>query len=59
MLAGWVWRDDRLDPVLCEPIAQALCIVGAISEQSARQADGRQEFPGTGEVVAIAGRNQE
>jgi hypothetical protein len=45
--------------VLCEPIAQALCIVGAISEQSARQADGRQEFPGTGEVVAIAGRNQE
>jgi hypothetical protein len=51
MLAGWVWRDDRLDPALCERIAQARCIMGAIGEQPAGQAQARQEFSGAGEIV--------
>jgi len=59
MLAGRVWRNDRFDAAFCQPIAQALCIVGAIGQQSAGQADRRQEFAGGGEIMAVAGRDQE
>ena len=59
MLAGRIWRNDRLDPAFCEPIAQAACIISAIGQQSAGQADRGQELAGTGEIVAIAGRDQE
>jgi len=59
MLASWVWRDDRLDPAFCEPIAQARGIIGAIGEEPAGQANCCQELSGAGEIVAVAGCNQE
>ena len=59
MLAGWIWRDDRLDPAFCEPIAQAACIVSSIGQQSAGQAGRSQEFAGAGEIMAVAGCDQE
>ena len=59
MLAGRIWRDDGLDPALCEPIAQAACIISAISQQSAGQAGCGQELAGTGEIMAVTGRDQE
>jgi len=58
MLAGRIWRDDGLDPAFCEPIAQAACIISAIGEQSAGQAGRGQEFAGTNEIMAVAGRDQ-
>jgi len=59
MLAGWVRRDDRLDPTLCQPVAQTLCVVSAISQQATRQANGGQKLLGTCEIVAVSGRDQE
>src|SRR5581483_9546534 len=46
MLAGRIWRDDGFDAAFCQPIAQAPCVISAISQQAAGQADCRQEFIG-------------
>jgi len=59
MLASRVWRDDSPDAAFCQPIAQAPCVISAVGEQSTRQADRRQEFAGSGEIMAVAGRDQE
>jgi len=58
MLAGWIWWDHRLDAALCEPIAQASCVVSSVGQQSARQAGRSQELSGTGEIVSVAGRDE-
>ena len=58
MLAGWIWRDHRLDAALCEPIAQASCIVSSVGQQSARQAGCSQELSGAGEIVSVAGGDE-
>lgn len=59
MLASWVWWDHCLNAALCEPITQTSCIVSAIGQQSARQAGGGQELSGAGQIVSVAGRNEE
>jgi len=59
MLAGGIWRDDSLDAAFCQPIAKAPCVISAISQQAAGQADRRQELIGSSEIVAIAGCDQE
>ena len=55
MLAGRIWRDDSFDAAFCEPIAQAACVISAISQQAAGQADCRQEFIGNSQIMAVAG----
>lgn len=55
MLARWIWRDHRLDAALCEPIAQACCIVSSVGQQLARQAGCSQELSGAGQIVSVAG----
>jgi len=59
MLAGRIWRDDSFDAAFCEPIAQAACVISAISQQAAGQADCRQEFIGNSQIMAVAGGDQE
>jgi len=59
MLAGRIWRDDSFDAAFCQPIAQASCVISAISQQAAGQADRRQEFIGHSQIMAVARGNQE
>ena len=59
MLAGWVWRDDGLDAAFCQPIAQAGRVVGSIGEQPAGRRTVAKRSRAAGEVVAVAGRDQE
>jgi len=59
MFAGRIWWDDSLDPAFCQPIAQAACVISAIGQQAAGQADRRQEFIGSSQIMAVAGGDQE
>lgn len=59
MLASRIWRDDSFDAAFCQPIAQAPCVVSAIGQQAAGQADRRQEFVGGSQIMAVAGGDQE
>jgi hypothetical protein len=58
MLARWIWRDHCLDAALCQPIAQACCVVSSVGEQSAGQAGLSQELSGASQIVSVAGRNE-
>jgi len=58
MLAGWIWWDHCLNAVLCEPIAQACCIVSPVGQQPARQAGGSQKLSGASQIVSVAGRDE-
>jgi hypothetical protein len=59
MLAGWIWWDDRLNAALREPVTQASCVIGPICQEAAGQPSRRQELAGAGEIVCVAGRDQE
>jgi hypothetical protein len=59
VLAGWIGRDDGFDAVPCQPVAQAVGVIGSISKQTARRCDGWQKFACGGEVMTVAGCDQE
>jgi hypothetical protein len=58
MLARWIWWDHCLDAALCQPNAQACCVVSSVGEQFAGQAGLSQELSGAGQIVSVAGRNE-
>ena len=59
MLAGWIWRDDRSDPSLREFLAQAVGVIGPVSENSLGAMAHGKQATGSGEVVDVAGRDQQ
>lgn len=59
MLASWIGRDDGLDAALCQPIAQAVGVVGSIGQQPARRRNDWQQVACGRQIVANARRNQE
>lgn len=56
MLAGRVWRDDRLCAPLGEPVTQALGIVGSISDEARRTGHDGEQGTSAVEVMGVAGR---
>ena len=59
MLAGWIWRDDRLDLSLCEFLAQAVGVVGPVGENTLGSMAHCEQAPRPDEVVDVAGRDQQ
>ena len=59
MLSSRIWRDDSFDATFCQPIAQAPCVISAISQKAAGQKDCRQELIGSSEIMAVTGGDQE
>ena len=54
MLAGRVWRDDRLRTAFGKPVAQALGVVGSVGEEAQRTRHDGQQSSSAIEVVGIA-----
>lgn len=54
MLAGRVWRDDRLRTAFGEPVTQAPGVVGSVGDEAQRARHDGQQSPGAVEVVGIA-----
>jgi len=59
MLAGRVWRDDRLYPSLREFLAQAVGIIGPVGENSLGPMAHCEQARHRDQVVDIAGRDQQ
>jgi len=59
VLAGWIGRDDGLGSACGEPVAQALCVIGAVGQQLVAGAADGKECLGASEVMCVAGRQRE
>jgi len=59
MLTGRIWRDDRFDPSLREFLAQAVGIIGPVSENPLGPMAHGEQATCSGEVVDVAGRDQQ
>ena len=49
-------RDDGLDVSLCQPVAQAVCVIGFVGEQAPGRSDRTEQRDGNGDVSDIARR---
>src|SRR5580698_9415565 len=59
MLAGWIGRDDSLDPALGELFAQALGVIGSVGQQAARMLNHADQGSRADKIVGVAGRDHE
>jgi hypothetical protein len=59
MFAGWVGRDHRLDAPLCQPIPQAVGVIGSVGQETPRRWNGWQQIACGRQVVTVAGGDQE
>jgi hypothetical protein len=59
MLAGRIWRDDRFDPPLGEFLAQAVGVIGPVGENTLGSMAHCEETARHGEVMDVAGRDQQ
>ena len=59
MFAGWIGRDDGGYAALCQPIPQAIGVIGSVGQQTAGQWDCRQKIACGEQVVAVTRCDQE
>ena len=59
MLAGWIWRDHRLDTALGEFVAQAPGVVSSVGQQSSRRPHRVDQTARADKIVRVARCDQE
>ena len=59
MLAGWVWRDNGLNPPLLQGFAKAPGVIGAVSKQALWLVAALQQAARAFKIMNVAGRNQD
>lgn len=59
VLAGRIWRDDSLDPPLCEFLAQASGVVGSVGDDTLWSMPHSEQTAGSVEVVDVSSRDQQ
>ena len=59
VLAGRVWRNDRLAASLDEPVTQLARVIGAVSQKLARRGSQLEQGGGSHQVVRVARRQDE
>ena len=59
IFAGRIWRDDRFDPPLGEFLAQAVGVLGPVGENTLGSMAHCEQAARPGEVMDVAGRDQQ
>lgn len=54
MFSCWVWWDDGGGAALCQPVAQAAGVIGAVGQEAAWRAGDGKERLGAVEIVPVA-----
>ena len=59
MLAGWVWRDDRLASSFGQPVAQLCGVIGPFGQEPFGDRDALEKHGGTDQVMRLSWRERE
>ena len=59
MLAGWVWRDDRLTSAFGQPVAQLCGVIGPVGQELLRGWNALEKHGCTDQIMRLAWRERE
>jgi len=59
MLAGWVWRDDRLTSPFGQPVSELCGIIGPVGQEPFRGWDALEKHGRADQIMRLSWRNRE